>query len=435
MDIAGFVPFLLMIIVQLAYAGLNVISKLAIESGMNPLVLAAYRQLFATASIAPFAYWFEWYSISTLSIYIHNACINNVSEYASQVDKASYDSVFVFVLDRDFNLTLHLACRVTGNQILYFVGLKYSTATIACALTNLLPAFTFVLAIIFRQENLGIKKRSGLAKVLGTILCVSGALLLSFYHGKTIGLGQSSIHWRYAEKMEGTDTSGKGSSILGPLALIGSTLFWAGWFIIQTDISKKFPAPYTSTTLMCFLASFQCMLIAVCFDHSATAWSLHQAMRVSAALYAGIICTAIAYCLMTWAIERKGPLYVAVFTPLQLVLTAILSWALLREKLYLGTAIGSLLIILGLYAVLWGKSEEANKKDGIEKTAKEAMKDPKNDMELPSYVPSNGGNHREHSHSSQDAATLGLSPKLNMLFALILSSLIRRLAAQVVYRV
>ncbi|KHN43359.1 Auxin-induced protein 5NG4 [Glycine soja] len=275
--------------------------------------------------------------------------------------------------------------------MLYFVGLKYSSATIACALTNLLPAFTFILAVLFRQENLGIKKRAGLAKVFGTILCVSGALLLSFYHGKTIGLGQSSIHWRYAEKMEGTSSSGKGNMFLGPLVVILSTLVWAAWFIIQKDISKTFPAPYTSTGLMCFMASFQCIIIAVCVDHTASAWSLHNAMRLSSALYAGIFCTGLAYCLMSWTIERKGPLYVSVFTPLQLVLTAILSWALLREKLYVGTAVGSLLIVLGLYSVLWGKSEEVNKGDGIEEDAvKEAVKDSKNDMELQSYVPSNG---------------------------------------------
>jgi len=88
-----------------------------------------------------------------------------------------------------------------------------------------------------RQENLGIKQRSGLAKVFGTILCVSGALLLSFYHGKTIGLGQSSIHWRYAEKMEGTTTSGSGNMFVGPLLLIGSTLVWALWFVIQVSTS------------------------------------------------------------------------------------------------------------------------------------------------------------------------------------------------------
>lgn len=179
-----------------------------------------------------------------------------------------------------------------------------------------------VLFCMVRQENLGIKKRAGLAKVFGTILCVSGALLLSFYHGKTIGLGQSSIHWRYAEKMEGTSSSGKGNMFLGPLVVILSTLVWAAWFIIQVsinvlfslyilelreslsfvssfqkDISKTFSAPYTSTGLMCFMASFQCIIIAVCVDHTASAWSLHNAMRLSSALYA--VCALIHYLLVT----------------------------------------------------------------------------------------------------------------------------------------
>ena len=57
---AGLVAFLLMVLVQLVYAVMNITSKLAIESGMSPLVLVAYRQLFATVSIAPFAYWLEW---------------------------------------------------------------------------------------------------------------------------------------------------------------------------------------------------------------------------------------------------------------------------------------------------------------------------------------------------------------------------------------
>ena len=57
---AGLVAFLLMVLVQLVYAVMNITSMLAIESGMSPLVLVAYRQLFATVSIAPFAYWLEW---------------------------------------------------------------------------------------------------------------------------------------------------------------------------------------------------------------------------------------------------------------------------------------------------------------------------------------------------------------------------------------
>ncbi|KAI5424592.1 WAT1-related protein At1g09380 [Lathyrus oleraceus] len=365
MGFSSFVPCILMLVIQLAYAVMNVTSKLAIAGGMNPLILVAYRQIFGTVSIAPFAYWLE-------------------RDMIPKMTKRIMIQIF-----------LSSITGVTGNQVLYFVGLKFSTATIACALTNLLPAFTFILAILFRQENLRIKKKSGIAKVVGTVLCVGGAILLSFYHGQVIGIGKSSIHWGYAEKVQsGGDNSNASTSgsFLGPVLLILSALIWSAWFIIQADMSKNFPVPYTSTTYMCFLASFQCMFIALCFDHKASSWSLHDAMRVTSSVYSGVICTGLTYCIISWTIERKGPLYVSVYTPLQLILTAIISWAFMSEKLYVGTAIGSLLIIFGLYGVLWGKSQEVDNMKLEDATDQdEGIKN--DDMEMQSYVmPSSNGN-------------------------------------------
>ncbi|XP_058740506.1 WAT1-related protein At1g09380-like [Vicia villosa] len=372
MGFASFIPCIFMLINQLAYSGMNVTSKLAIVGGMNPLVLVAYRQIFGTVAIAPFAYWLE-------------------RDIVPRMTKRIMIQIF-----------LSSVTGVTGNQVLYFVGLKYSTATIACALTNLLPAFTFVLAVLFRQENLGIRTKRGIAKVVGTMLCVGGAILLSFYHGQVIGIGQSSIHWSYAEKLQsGGDSSGSsGSSLLGPVLLILSALIWSLWFIIQADMSKNFPVPYTSTTYMCFLASIQCVFIALCFDHSASSWSLRNAMRIVSSVYTGVICTALTYCLISWTIERKGPLYVSVFTPLQLILTAIISWAFLSEQLYLGTALGSLLIVFGLYGVLWGKSQEAdtNKLDEASDQDEGVKRD---DMEMQSYVmPLSNGNGHGHGNGN-----------------------------------
>ncbi|KAJ6354316.1 hypothetical protein OIU76_003212, partial [Salix suchowensis] len=56
---ADVLPFLAMVVVQFGYAGMNITSKLAMDSGMKPLVLVAYRQIFATIATAPFAYFFE----------------------------------------------------------------------------------------------------------------------------------------------------------------------------------------------------------------------------------------------------------------------------------------------------------------------------------------------------------------------------------------
>ncbi|KAJ1434969.1 hypothetical protein SESBI_05334 [Sesbania bispinosa] len=48
-------PTVLMVGVQITFAGMNVLYKLAVNDGMNLRVVIAYRFLFATAFIAPLA--------------------------------------------------------------------------------------------------------------------------------------------------------------------------------------------------------------------------------------------------------------------------------------------------------------------------------------------------------------------------------------------
>ncbi|KAK0591876.1 hypothetical protein LWI29_009595 [Acer saccharum] len=307
-----------MVAVQLGYAGMNFTSKLAMDSGMKPLVLVVYRQMIASVALIPFAYFFEW-----------------------RKDKPK---ITLRIL---FDILLCSLTGATGNQVLYFVGLANSSPTIGCALTNILPAATFVLAVIFRQESVGIKKRSEQAKLIGTIVCVGGAMLLSFYNGPTIGIPDSSIHWDYAQKMS-KQSAGNNNQ----------TWFLVPLLSLLARVNKKFPAPYTSTTLMCFMSTVQCAVIAAITNHKKPDWSLSSPIRLISALYTGIVCSALAFLLVAYSIQRKGALYVSVFSPMLLVIVAILSWALFGEKLFVGTAIGSILIVGGLYAVLWGKDKE-----------------------------------------------------------------------------
>ena len=59
-----------------------------------------------------------------------------------------------------------------------------------------------------------------------------------------------------------------------------------------------------------------------------------------------------------WCIDRGGPVFVAVYQPVQTLVVAIMASLTLGEKFYLGGIIGAVLIVAGLYLVLWGKSEE-----------------------------------------------------------------------------
>lgn len=92
---------------------------------------------------------------------------------------------------------------------------------------------------------------------------------------------------------------------------------------------------------------------------------------------------------ISWCIHMRGPLFASVFSPLMLVMVALAGCTMLNEKLHLGryiytrssnhffhsikmccccliviinfSIIGAVLIVCGLYVVLWGKSKEMKK--------------------------------------------------------------------------
>jgi drug/metabolite transporter (DMT)-like permease len=54
----------------------------------------------------------------------------------------------------------------------------------------------------------------------------------------------------------------------------------------------------------------------------------------------------------------RGAVFVAVYQPVHTLVVAIMASLTLGEKFYLGGIISAVLIIAGLFLVVWGKSEE-----------------------------------------------------------------------------
>ncbi|CAL5097388.1 unnamed protein product [Urochloa decumbens] len=59
----------------------------------------------------------------------------------------------------------------------------------------------------------------------------------------------------------------------------------------------------------------------------------------------------------TWCVGMKGPVFLAMWNPLSLLLTVLCS-SLLGETVHLGSILGGILLVGGLYCVLWGKNKE-----------------------------------------------------------------------------
>ncbi|XLR04764.1 hypothetical protein HN51_059639 [Arachis hypogaea] len=105
-------------------------------------------------------------------------------------------------------------------QYFFLLGIQYTSATFACAFINMVPVITFIMVLPFRLESVNIKCKSGRAKILGTLVCIGGALLLTLYKGKPL------FNYASATSIEKTGTSSSsGRWTIGVVALILGTLF------------------------------------------------------------------------------------------------------------------------------------------------------------------------------------------------------------------
>ncbi|XP_062030709.1 WAT1-related protein At1g25270-like [Rosa rugosa] len=329
---------LLMVAVQVTFAGVNVLYKLAANDGMNTNLVIAYRFLFATAFLTPFALYFERKSRPKLT--------------------------WMVVLQA-------FLCGLFGgamSQNMYIASIALTSATFTCAITQLIPAITFVLAVIFRLERLNLRSMGGKAKVLGTLMGIGGAMLLTFYKGVEINIWSTHVDLLHTSHQPSRHVAAHNSRtdftdrILSCLLALGSSLGYALWLIIQAKMGERYPCYYSSTALMSLMGSIQSVGFALCMERDWNQWKLGWNIRLLAVAYTGIVATGISVTIIALCVRMKGPLFVSVFNPLVLVLVAFVGSLLLDEKLHLGSVLGSILIVGGLYTVLWGKSKDIKMK-------------------------------------------------------------------------
>jgi len=68
-------PVAAMVVIQVMSAGVNIFYKLAVSDGMDMRVLVAYRYLFASAFLAPLAYFIERFVVRLLPASL-SACVH-----------------------------------------------------------------------------------------------------------------------------------------------------------------------------------------------------------------------------------------------------------------------------------------------------------------------------------------------------------------------
>ncbi|CAN6821609.1 hypothetical protein Bca4012_005471 [Brassica carinata] len=333
MDMETKKPYMMVTMIQLIYAIMFLISKAVLDGGMDTFVFVFYRQAFATMFLAPLAFFFERKSAPPLSF-------------------VTFIKIFILSL---FGVTLSL--DLNG------IALSYTSATLAAATTASLPAITFFLALFLGMETLTVKSIQGTAKLLGITVCMGGVITLALYKGPLLKL-PLCLHLHHHQNIPGHVSGGSTSWLKGCVLMVTSNILWGLWLVLQGRVLKVYPSKLYFTTLHCLLSSIQSFVIAIAVERDISAWKLGWNLRLVAVIYCGFIVTGVAYYLQSWVIEKRGPVFLSMFTPLSLFFTILSSAVLLCEIISLGSILGGLLLIIGLYCVLWGKSrEEKNAND------------------------------------------------------------------------
>lgn len=321
--IEKFKPHISQIMYQVAFAGMYIIARVSLINGMNHFVFMALRQIIATLAIAPFAYFLE----------------------RKQRPPLTWTILFQIFL---------LASGITITQNCYIQGLYYTSSTFGSAAQNLLPMFTFAMATLLRLEKVNIRTFGGQAKVIGTVISVSGAMIMTLYKGPVIKFLSPGVEGHLM-----ASSSKPKNLVLGSILVFGSIVTWSASIVFQAPFLKRYPAQLSLTAISCLFGSIQSGLIAVIWERKKfNIWAVGGNFKLLGVVYSGIMCSALGMYVQAWCISKRGPVFVAMFSPLGTVMTAILELIILHVYLRVGSLAGAIVIVLGLYTALWGKAND-----------------------------------------------------------------------------
>ncbi|KAK1645870.1 hypothetical protein QYE76_063675 [Lolium multiflorum] len=325
-----------MVLVQVLTVVTMLMSKLALNAGMHPLVLLVYRNVVAAAAVAPLALIFE-------------------RDLWKKLNLAVLGWIFI---NATFGVLLAMG--------LYYCGLRATNAAYAVDFLNLIPVATFLIAVALRAERLSLACWPGRTKLLGAAVGVAGTMVVSLCKGTHLLLPHLRVSHSHGAKPV-TSVHGGQNMVVGTLFLVSSCVSYALWFVVQARVAVVFPSRYWTTTLTCVAGSVQSAIAAAVvvaltgtgsWGLTSEAWRLRWDMQLATVVYSGVFNTGVTFVLVSWAVARRGPVYPPMFNSLSLVATTVVDALVLGTDVYLGGVLGAALVVLGLYAFLWGKGKE-----------------------------------------------------------------------------
>ncbi|KAL0331489.1 UNVERIFIED_CONTAM: WAT1-related protein [Sesamum angustifolium] len=248
---------------------------------------------------------------------------------------------------------MNVLSRVTLFQSLVMKGVSLTSPAMATAMPNLAPGLIFCMSWAFRLEKIELACRYSRAKIVGTLLCVFGAVVLSLMQST---IRDNEFDAEFPSTLPPHVFFDK-QTMLGCVYLIASVVVFSSQVVLQAITLRDFPAPMSLCALTSVIGVLITVAVQMVEDEGWDPGSLTIQEMIAYSTLAGSV-SGMCVSFNSWAMKKRGPVVVSIFNPLATVISAIFSLLTFGESISVGSLAGMCLMFTGLYFVLWAKREE-----------------------------------------------------------------------------
>lgn len=225
------------------------------------------------------------------------------------------------LLSRHWKLLLLLGIfGITGESVLVFSSLKYTTATRASLMANTSPIFTLLISRLAGREALS------KGKIIGMLLGFAGILFIF------TGNGQDMFA---ADK----------STFLGDILALGSGICWSVYTVYGDELATEYGGTLTCAIL--FSIAALAMLPVVLFRNGTINFHL-SAMEWYGAIYLGVISYGFANTVWYMALKHVSPGQLGSLGYISATMAAILSVFVIHEKITMSMLFAIVFVLSGV---------------------------------------------------------------------------------------
>lgn len=247
----------------------------------------------------------------------------------------------------------------TTFQVLMLKGMNLTSPAMGTAMPNVAPGLIFIIAWIFRLEKVNIKSTYSRVKIMGTMLCVVGAFAMSIMQSMSTNAAKEDatlVH--YISDPTAGDVFDK-QKILGCIYLLLAISLLSSSLVLQAFIFRDFPAPISMCVITSFLGTFITAAFQFIEDHEIkTGLDVFSARNLIMYFLLEGAVNGVCISFSSWAIKKKGPVLVSMFSPIGTVCSAIFSVVTIGVTISVGSYGGMFIMFTGLYFFLWAKGKE-----------------------------------------------------------------------------